>query len=164
MQALPEGAPATLSEAFKRINTCTNPSILDLQLMVLTEAAGKEFYGALAAGAPNEEVKNLLLTNGREELAHAHRVSRAIGYLTGADYPVPAAEQNPYLTGDIPQRPVTAKMLNALAETEFAGEDLYKIWADNCTNTDACALLRQSESEESRHGNRLRQAAGTINA
>jgi rubrerythrin len=164
MQALPEGAPATLSEAFARISTCKNPSLFELQLMVFIEAAGKELYGALAADAPSDAVKELLLANGREELAHAHRVSRAIGHLTGTDYPVPAAEDNPYLAGPIAKRQLTSTMLTGLAQSEFAGDDLYKQWSDHCANPSAAELFRQNGREELRHGGRLQEAAQLIEA
>lgn len=164
MQSLPQGAPATLGEAFVIINGCTAPSILELQLMVLAEAASKELYGALAEDAPSDDVRDLLLANGREELAHAHRVSRAIGHLTGTDYPVPAPEENPYLVEPLPRRPVTAKMLAGLAQAEFSGDDLYAKWAESCANADAAALLRQNGREEVEHGNRMQRAAELIAA
>lgn len=164
MQDLPEGAPATLSEAFAIINACTAPTVFELQLMVLGEAASKELYGALAADAPNDGVRDLLLANGREELAHAHRVSRAIGLLTGTDYPVPAPEDNPYLVGPLPSRPITAKMLEGLAKAEFAGDDLYATWAASCSDPEVADLLRQNGREEVAHGNRLKQAIELIPA
>jgi len=125
MHALPEGAPATLNEAFALVNAATNPGVFELKLMVLAEAAGQALYGAMAEDAPNDEVKALLLANGREEMAHAHRVSRAIGAITGEDYPVPSAEENPYLTAPMKRRPVTAATLAGLAQSEFAGDSLY---------------------------------------
>ncbi len=42
MRPLPEGAPASLNEAFAKINACTAPTIADLQVMVFAEAAGNE--------------------------------------------------------------------------------------------------------------------------
>ena len=162
MQALPEGAPATLNEAFALVNAATKPNLLELQLMVLAEAAGQALYGAMAQDAPNDEVKALLLANGREEMAHAHRVSRAIGAITGTDYPVPSAEENPYLTAPMKQRPVTAAVLAGLAQSEFAGDGLYRTWADNCANPQAAELCRQNGREESRHGERMMQAAALL--
>ena len=159
MHELPNGAPPTLSEAFACINACDDPSLLELQLMVLVEAASKELYSAMAAGASSPEVSELLLANGREELAHATRVSRAIGFLTGVDYPVPRAEENPYLIEPVPQRSVTAQMLSGLALSEFAGEDLYSRWADKCADPRAAELLRQNGREENQHGNRMQRAA-----
>jgi rubrerythrin len=164
MKHLPEGAPATLSEAFALVNAKTHPTLLDLQIMALTEAASKELYRAMADAASLPAVQELLMANGREELAHAHRVSRAIGLLTGTDFPIPAAEDNPYLSLPVPPRPVSATMLAGLAQSEQAGHDLYQVWADNCSHPQAAELLRQNGREEIQHGQRLRQAAALMNA
>ena len=47
----------------------------------------------LAAGVERQDVVAILLHNGREELAHAHRMAKAVGKLTGSAYPVPAPER-----------------------------------------------------------------------
>lgn len=164
MQTLPDGAPATLGEAFAIINAATHPTLDVLQLMVLAEAAGKTLYEGMADQVALPAVQALLRHNGREELAHAHRVSRAIGKLTGSDYPVPAPEDNPYLAAPASSRPVTADMLAALAQTEFNGDALYENWARNCPNPDVAALLRQNGREETEHGQRLQQAAELMRA
>jgi hypothetical protein len=164
MQELPSGAPATLGEAFGLINATTHPGIDVLKVMVLVEAAGKRLYEDLADQVADPAVKALLCHNGREELAHAHRVARAIGALTGSDYPVPAPDANPYLASPAPARPVTAAMLNQLAAAEFGGEALYEHWAANIGNPEAAALFRQNGIEESEHGARLQQAAALLGA
>ena len=43
---IPAGAPATIGEAFAHINAVTAPSIDDLKVMVLLEAAGLECIAA----------------------------------------------------------------------------------------------------------------------
>jgi rubrerythrin len=165
MQTLPEGAPATLGEAFAIINAATHPTLDVLRMMVLAEAAGKTLYEGLADQVPNAAVQALLRHNGREELAHAHRVSRAIGKLTGTDYPVPEPDENPYLAAPpAPARAVTAEMLAALAQSEFNGDVLYEIWAKNTENPDVAQLLRQNGREETEHGMRLQQAAELLKA
>ena len=116
MQALPDGAPATLGEAFAIINSATHPTLEVLKLMVFAEAAGKTLYEGLAEQVSDPAVQALLRHNGREELAHAHRVSRAIGKLTGTDFPVPEPGENPYLATPAPARAVTPEKLTALAE------------------------------------------------
>ena len=106
-----------MMEAFQHIAKLNKPSVDDLKIMVLLEAAGLRLYQDLAAGIDRKDVRALLLHNGREELAHAHRVAKAIGKLTGIDYPVPEPEDNPYLTGCQPQsKPVTVEALKALAQ------------------------------------------------
>jgi rubrerythrin len=157
---LPQGAPSTLSEAFGFINTVTAPTINDLKVMVLVEAAGKTLYEHMAASLSDTRVQALLLHNGREELAHAHRVSKAITAMTGESYPPPAAAENPYLQGgSMPPMEVTVDALTKLSEAEFGGDALYERWASNTKNAEAAELMRQNGREESQHGNRLLEAA-----
>ena len=164
MHSLPDGAPKTLGEAFAHIASIASPTVDDLKVMVMLEAAGKTLYDDMANGVAQEDVRALLQRNGREELAHAHRVSRAIGALSGSDYPVPATEENPFLAAPLPSTPVSRAVLLALAETEFGGESLYERWATNCSNGEAAALFRQNGREESEHGGRLQQAAALLPA
>ena len=74
----PSYMPESAGEAFKHINAVTAPTLDDLKLMVYLEASGQVGYGDLANAAPNESVAKLLNANGREEVAHAHRVAKAI--------------------------------------------------------------------------------------
>ncbi len=160
--ALPEGAPATLGEAFGHIYTVENPSIMDLKVMVLVEAAGLTLYEETAKATDNQAVRDLLLHNGREEMAHAHRVSKAIKAINGEDFLPPDAANNPYLVGPIPSTPVTAEGLTKTAEAEFGGDVLYARWADATDNAEAARLFRLNGGEESDHGNRLLQAAALL--
>ncbi len=162
MMQLPEGAPPTLGEAFAHIGAVTHPTILDMKVMVLVEAAGLGLYEATAKGTDNPEVQALLLHNGREELAHAHRVSKAIKAMTGEEFLPPPPEGNPYLAVPFPQGPVTAEGLKKTAEAEFGGDALYAGWADNIGHEEAAALFRLNGKEESDHGNRLLQAAALL--
>ena len=165
MYELPKGAPATMQDAFPYIAELDAPSIDDLKVMVMLEAAGLALYENLAAGTEREDVHAILLHNGREELAHAHRVSKAIGKITGSPFPVPAPDENPYLAGPPSDpKPLTREILLSLAELEFGGEDLYERWASNCANADAAALLRQNGREETEHGARLQKAADLLAA
>lgn len=164
MQSLPEGAPATLGEAFARINSVTAPTLTDLKVMVLVEAAGMRLYEKSAEGTDNAEIKALLIENGHEEMKHARRVSEAIRLLSGEDFPAPSIEDNPYLTGHVPATPITPEALRGTAQAEFGGDALYARWADCLDNADAAALLRLNGSEESDHGNRLLKAAAILEA
>jgi rubrerythrin len=159
---LPAGAPQTLGEAFRYINSVTAPTLDDLKLMVLLEAAGLELYQGMAAGAVNTAVADIFNHNGREELAHAHRVSKAIKAISGEDYLPPEAADNPYLTGPPMSVPLSAEGLRGLAQGEFGGEELYETWAANSTNAEAARLFRLNGGEESQHGNRLLEAAGLL--
>lgn len=164
MQPLPQGAPATLDEAFGYITNLKTPSVEDMKVMVLVEAASKNLYEALADAVADEQAKALLHANGREELAHAHRVARAIGRITGTDYPVPGPEENPYLAAPLPKYEVNRAMLAGLAEVEFNGDNLYGEWANYCGNAEAAALFRANGREEIGHGKRLQQASALLPA
>jgi rubrerythrin len=162
--AIPTGSPQTLGEAFRHIYTVETPSIDDLKVMVLVEAAGLTLYAETAKGTDNQAVKDLLNHNGREEMAHAHRVSNAIRAISGEDFPPPDAADNPYLKGPIPSTPVTAEGLIKTSEAEFGGDALYERWASGIGNAEAAALFRQNGKEESDHGNRLLAAAALLAA
>ena len=68
MTPIPNGAPQSLGEAFAHINALSVPSVDDLKVMVLIEAAGQPLYEASAEGSDHEEVKALLIENGHEEM------------------------------------------------------------------------------------------------
>lgn len=161
---LPAGAPPTLGEAFAHINSLTAPTLADLKIMVLLEAAGLELYRGLTENTDNSEVAALLERNGHEELAHAHRVSKAIQAISGEAFLPPPASDNPYLATKIPVMPVTPDALRGLAKGEFAGEALYESWAANAENPEAARLFRLNAKEETDHGNRLLQAAELLGA
>ena len=156
---IPEGAPTSIGEAFAHINAVTAPTIDDLKVMVLLEAAGLEMSRGMVPGTDNAQVAALLEHNGREELAHAHRVAKAIKAISGEDFPPPESAENPYLAGPIPSMPVTAEALRGLSQGEFAGEDLYERWASNINNAEAARLFRLNGGEERDHGDRLVRAA-----
>ncbi|HVJ06669.1 MAG TPA: ferritin family protein [Candidatus Saccharimonadales bacterium] len=160
MHTLPANAPQNLYEAFAYIGSVTKPTIDDLKLMVILEAAGKAMYDELAAGA-NPRVQALLIDSGNDELTHACRLSEAIGKLTGTNYSVPEATENPYLTGWV-KPDLTADLLNSLAQAEFGGEALYEHWAENCENSEARQLFRQNGREETSHGHRLKEVSGLL--
>jgi rubrerythrin len=160
--ALPVGAPQTISEAFGYINGVTAPTLDDLKLMVLLEAAGLELYRGISAGSDNAALVALLDHNGREELAHAHRVSKAIKVISGEDFAPPECADNPYLSGPMLEVPLTAEGLRGLAQGEFGGEQLYESWAANSANAEAARLFRLNGKEEAEHGNRLLEAAALL--
>lgn len=165
MVEIPEGAPPTLGEAFARIGTVTAPTITDLKIMVLAEAAGLELYRETAKGTDNPGVIDLLHHNGREEMAHAHRVSKAILAMTGEEFLPPDPADNPYLqAGPVPAVPVTPEALRKLADGEFGGLALYEGWAANIGHEEAARLFRLNGKEEVDHGNRLLEAVALLEA
>ena len=161
---IPQGAPATIGEAFAHINAVTAPSIDDLKVMVLLEAAGLELYAQMAEGTENPELAELFRENGRQEMGHAHRVAKAIRAISGEDYPPPEPAENPYLGGPIPTAPVTPEALRQLAQGEFAGTGLYETWATGVNHEEAARLFRLNGGEETDHGNRLLAMADMIAA
>ena len=164
MIAIPEGAPTTLGAAFAHIGQVTAPTIMDMKVMVLVEAAGLTLYEKSAEVADHPGVKALLIENGHEEMKHARRVAEAIKVITGEDFPAPDAANNPYLTGHIPVAAITPEGLKATAQTEYNGDAMYERWAASLDNAEAAALFRLNGKEESDHGDRLMKAAALLEA
>jgi rubrerythrin len=166
MAQLPTGAPATLMEAFGYIVNVKKPTVDDLKVMVLVEAAGLETYRGSAAQFDHPGVKALLIENGYEEFKHSLRVADAIRAMTGEVFPAPTPADNPYLqSGEIPSfGEATAQALRNLAQAEHGGKDLYEGWAQHCGNEEAARLFRMNGKEEHEHGDRLLEAAKLLEA
>lgn len=155
---LPADGPKTSGEAFAFINRLKNGATAeDLPVLALVEAIGKALYDEMASRADHPEVKKLLLANGREELAHAHRVGKAFTILTGEPFDIPPVDQIPFYTPMEPM-PITKASLSKLAEGEFGGGDLYDGIAASFDNPEAIALFRQNGKEELEHGDRMMKA------
>jgi rubrerythrin len=162
MSQLPATAPASAGEAFAHINAVTAPSLDDLKLMVFLEASGQSAYFELAETTANPEVRKLLQANGREEMAHAHRVASVIELLSGEPFAPPEARDNPYAKPS--GRVVDRALLQYLVTAETNGEALYDTWADNIGHAEAARLLRQNGKEEIRHGERATEAMALLDA
>lgn len=162
MTTLPADAPTETGAAFARINAVTAPTIDDLKLMVFLEASGLAAYEEMAASAPSAAIAELMRANGREELAHAHRVARVIKQLTGEDFPPPPPEANPYVRPS--GRALDRATLEFLVKAETGGNDLYAAWASNTADPEAAALLRQNGKEEIRHADRAAEALKLMDA
>jgi rubrerythrin len=160
MSSSPVDAYASAGEAFAHVNAQTHPSIDDLKLMVYLEASGQSSYEQLAKTAPNDGIRRLLEANGREEMAHAHRVSKVIKILSGEDFPPPEASANPYVSAT--GRTADRRLLESLVRAEIGGGALYDTWAETIGDTDAAALLRQNAKEERSHGDRATQAIALL--
>lgn len=155
---LPANAPKTTSEAFAYLGKLVNGATVDdLKILALVEAIGLKLYEEMAARAAHPEVKKLLLANGREELAHAHRVGKAIEILTGKPFPIPAIDKNPLYTGVTPA-PITKAAFTALVKSEKSGNTLYEGVASSFREAEVVALFKQNGREEIGHGDRLQQA------
>jgi rubrerythrin len=155
MHALPPNAPTNLYEAFAYIGSVRQPTIDDLKLMLLLEAAGKAMYQDLAADAADPDTGSLLIECGDEEYLHAQRLAQVLTLLTNEPHSVPASEENPYLVA-WQKAALSAGLVDNLAAAEAGGEALYEGWAASCPNPDAAGLLRQNGYEETAHAERLR--------
>jgi rubrerythrin len=164
MTTLPASAPKSVGEAFAHINAVTSPTIDDLKLMAYLEASGLEGYYGLAAGTENAEIKALLQANGREELAHAHRVAKVVTLLSGETFVPPAAADNPYVSTSTTVRPLERRILESLVAAEENGDALYETWAKALGDGEAAELLRQNGREEIRHAERVSQALALLDA
>lgn len=155
--------PSSTGDAFARLNAVTKPTVDDLKLMVYVEAGGQGFYDVLAANAPNEAVRTILATNGREEMGHAQRVRKAIRQITGEDFPIPSPDENPLRNfGLAEDTAVTKEFLQHISQLEQSGDELYEKWAAGLDNEDAAKLLRQNAREETKHSQRLEEAVGLL--
>ncbi len=155
---LPANAPKTTREAFAYIGNLGNGATVDdLKILALVEAVGLKLYEDIASRTEHPEIKKLLLANGREELGHAHRVSKAIEILSGKPFPIPEIEDNPVFTG-ISSMPVTKAAFGGLIKAENSGGNLYDNIASGFDNPEVIALLKQNGKEEVQHGQRMQQA------
>ncbi len=154
---IPAGGPKTTNEAFAYIGKLANGATVDdLKILALVEAVGQKLYDDIASRTQHPKVKKALLANGREELGHAHRVSKAIEILTGEPFPIPDIDNNPLFTGITPM-PVTKAAFEGLVKAEFSGGDLYDGIASGFDNPEVVALLKQNGKEEVLHGRRVQQ-------
>lgn len=155
---LPADAPKTTRDAFAYLGKLVHGATIDdLKILALVEAVGQKLYEDIASRTEHPEAKKLLLANGREELGHAHRVSKAIEILTGKPFPIPAIEDNPLFTGITPM-PITREAFEGLVKAEFSGGNLYDGVASSFDNAEAIALFKQNGKEEVLHGHRVQQA------
>ena len=149
------GAPTNSGEAFAYIQRLQDGATIDdLKVLALTEAIGLELYEAMARKTDHPEVQALLQRAGREELGHAHRVSKAIEILTGEPFPIPAIEDHPFYT-PLETGPITKEVLLGIAQGEFAGEELYKGVASGFSDPEVLKLFALNGKEERQHGERL---------
>jgi rubrerythrin len=160
MNGLPADAPLNSGEAFARVNAVTHPTIDDFRMMVYLEASAKNSYYEMAETAPSQEIAELLQANGREELAHAHRVANVIELITGKPFVVPVPEDNQYVKRSGVK--VERALLENLVKAENNGNDLYETWASHIDHAEAAVLLRQNGVEEIRHGERMSQALALL--
>lgn len=153
MNAIPDGYPASLDEAYALLKTHDRLSIDDLKVMAMIEQTGEAFYMAMVKVAHNKEARSLLERNAHEELGHAHRLLNAIRLL-GESFTLPKIEENPYaepaLFDDL-----DISFLSELIKAEAGGDLAYQKWADHEPNAAVAGLYRLNGREETGHGERV---------
>jgi rubrerythrin len=155
---LPETIPADFMAAIAWLDSRESLGVEEMKLMVLLEMSGEPLYEKLASLAPEGEARELLLQNGREEMAHAHRVKKAIEITTGEPFEMPSLDDNPYAVAP-PFTELSAELLAGISAGEKDGDAGYQKWADREPNPEIAELLRQNGREETRHGERVERVA-----
>tara|TARA_R110002072_G_scaffold977_5_gene8052 strand:- start:3450 stop:3938 length:489 start_codon:yes stop_codon:yes gene_type:complete len=161
MTTIPSGYPNDQIDAFSLLATRAKLSIDDMKILALLEAAGEAFYLAAAAAVNNEEAKDLLTRNGREERGHAHRLLKAIE-LSGGTFELPADVDNPYIQPMDLDGVINADLLNIIEQSEKDGDLQYQVWADAESSDAVAKILRQNGAEETRHGERVAQVVALL--
>jgi rubrerythrin len=131
-----------------------------LELLYKLECSGEDFYNLLADRIGNEQAAELLRRNGREELGHARRVSRAIAIKLGRD-DEPSAEMRERYPIELPAS-IDVAMLPAIVQGERAGDAGYQKWADAEPDPEVARLLRLNGREEALHGERVTQVMAIL--
>ncbi|MBW2244876.1 MAG: ferritin-like domain-containing protein [Deltaproteobacteria bacterium] len=161
--SLPDTIPADFMAAIAHLETKDKLGVDEMKLMVLLETSGDPLYQKLASLAPEGEATDLLLKNGQEETAHAHRLKRAIEISTGEPFAMPELDENPYAEPP-PFTELTPELLAGFVAGETNGDAAYQRWADNEPNPEIAALLRQNGREETRHGERVKRVSEILAA
>jgi rubrerythrin len=154
MSSLPSEVPADFGAALARLARTERLDLDDMKLLILLELAGEPLYARLADHVAPAEAKDLLLQNGREETAHAHRLKRAIEKKTGTPYTLPSLDENPYA---VPPAfaSVNAALLAGVQQGESGGGSDYQRYADHEPDPEIAEWLRQNGREELRHRDRV---------
>ena len=126
------------------------------------ERAGETFYGLLAERVDDPEAAELLRRNGREELAHARRIARALSILDGAEWE-PSEEVAAPLPVPMPPT-VDATLFAQIVAGELNGDAGYQAWADSESDPEIARLLRLNGREETIHAERVRRVIEILTA
>ncbi|MGZ4715197.1 MAG: ferritin family protein [Acidimicrobiales bacterium] len=136
--------------------------VAGMELLIKVENSGEDFYNLLADRIGNDEAGDLLRLNGREEVGHARRISRAIAIKTGADYE-PSTEQLERFRVPLPDV-VGLELFPLIVKAELDGDAGYQRWADNEPDPEVARLLRLNGREETKHGERAQAALAILEA
>ncbi len=136
--------------------------VATMELLIKVENSGEDFYNLLADRIGNEEAGELLRRNGREEVGHARRISRAIALKLGTDYE-PAPELLERFDVPLPEV-VGLELFPLIVKAELDGDAGYQRWADNEPDPEVARLLRLNGREETKHGERAQAALAILEA
>lgn len=124
------------------------------------ERTGERFYELLAERVGNDEAAELLRRNGREELAHARRIAKAIEISLGHEW-TPSDDIERILEVPLPDE-IPVEVFKAVVKGELNGDVGYQKWADNEPNEDIAKLLRLNGREETIHANRVQDVIAIL--
>jgi rubrerythrin len=141
---------------------CTELDVPAMELLYRLECSGEDFYNALADRVGNDEAADLLRKNGREEMGHARRVQRAISLRLGTEYEPSAAVQERFVI-PLPDT-IGLDLFPAIVKAEMDGDAGYQHWADRESDPEVARLLRLNGREETKHGERAKQALAILEA
>ena len=136
--------------------------VATMELLIKVENSGEDFYNLLADRIGEAAAGDLLRRNGREEVGHARRISRAIAIKLGTDY-----EPSPELLErfDVPLPDVVGlELFPLIVKAELDGDAGYQRWADNEPDPEVARLLRLNGREETKHGERAQAALANLEA
>lgn len=126
------------------------------------ERTGHEFYEQLAVRIDHPGAQELLRRNGKEELAHARRILKAISLTLGAEIE-PTEEQLELHSVPLPDT-VDAALLGLVVAGERNADAGYQAWADQVDDPEVAKLLRLNGREETIHSERVDQAIALMTA
>ena len=131
-----------------------------LRLLFRLECSGEDFYNGVADRIGDVRAAELLRQNGREEIAHANRLRRAIVIKLGHDY-VPDDTDLARFAVPLPDQ-IPVEMLPLIVQGEIDGDAGYQRWADNEPDAEVARLLRLNGAEEKTHAERVDQVIALL--
>ena len=126
------------------------------------ECSGEQFYNLLADRIDNAEAAELLRRNGREELAHARRIAKALSLRLGHEWE-PSPEVSALLPIPMPDH-LSPDLFRGIVQGELNGDAGYQAWADKEQDPEVEKLLRLNGREETIHAERVRKVLEILGA
>ncbi|MFM8649559.1 MAG: ferritin-like domain-containing protein [Actinomycetota bacterium] len=144
------------------LGSITMLDVAAMETIYRLECSGEQFYNLLAERIGNDEAAELLRRNGREELAHARRIAKALSIRLGREWE-PSAEVSELLPIPLPAD-VTPDLFLGIVQGELNGDAGYQAWADKEEDPEVEKLLRLNGREETIHAERVRKVLEILGA